>query len=95
MKKRILSLVLSVSMLGVMFTASGCGSDVAGENGKLYGTVTAADVADALKAQFDLDVDKKKIVIPEDIKTLGEYTVQVKLLASAVAEIRMSVVADA
>jgi spermidine/putrescine-binding protein len=36
MKKRILSLVLSASMLGVMFAATGCGSDVAGENGKLY-----------------------------------------------------------
>ena len=57
--------------------------------------VVYADVADALKAQFDLDIDKKKIVIPEEIKTVGEYTVQVKLLASAVAEIRMSVVADA
>ena len=66
-----------------------------GENGKLFGAVTTADVAEALKAQFDLDVDKKKIVIPDEIKTVGEYTVQVKLLASAVAEIRMSVVADA
>lgn len=66
-----------------------------GENGKLFGAVTTQDVADALKAQFDLDVDKKKIVIPEEIKTVGEYTVQVKLLASAVADIRMSVVADA
>ena len=36
MKKRILSLVLSASMLGVMFAATGCGSDVASENGKLY-----------------------------------------------------------
>ena len=66
-----------------------------GENGKLFGAVTTADVAEALKAQFDLDVDKKKIVIPDEIKTVGEYTVQVKLLASAVAEIRMLVVADA
>ena len=66
-----------------------------GENGKLFGAVTTGDVADALKAQFDLDIDKKKILIPDDIKTVGEYTVQVKLMANAVADIRMSVVADA
>jgi large subunit ribosomal protein L9 len=70
-------------------------SEKAGEGGRLFGAVTTQDVADALKAQFDLDIDKKKIVIPEDIKNLGEYTVQVKLMANAVAEIRMSVVADA
>ncbi|MBO6158986.1 MAG: 50S ribosomal protein L9 [Firmicutes bacterium] len=70
-------------------------SEKAGENGKLFGAVTTADVADALQAQFGLEIDKKKIVIPEDIKSLGDYTVQVKLMANAVAEVRMSVVADA
>lgn len=67
----------------------------AGDNGKLFGAVTAQDVADALKEQLDLDVDKKKVIVPEDIKTVGDYTVTVKLLANASADIHMSVTADA
>jgi len=70
-------------------------AEKAGENGKLFGAVTTQDIADALKDQFDLDIDKKKIVIPEEIKALGDYTVQVKLYQDAVADIRMTVVADA
>ena len=50
-------------------------SEKAGENGKLFGAVTTADVAEALKAQFDLDVDKKKIVLDEPIKSFGAFDV--------------------
>ena len=51
----------------------------AGSNGKLFGSVTAGNVADALKSQFDINIDKKKIVRSTDIKNFGSYTANVKL----------------
>src|SRR4030042_4624687 len=49
-----------------------------GENKKLFGTVTTADIAEALMKE-GLEVDKKKIIIDEPIKTLGIYNISVKL----------------
>ena len=46
----------------------------AGTSGKLFGSVTTIQIADALKSQFDLDVDRKKIHLAEEIKNLGTKT---------------------
>ena len=51
----------------------------AGKNGKLFGAVTSQEIADALKAQFEIDIEKNKIVQPEPIKTFGSFTVKAKL----------------
>lgn len=51
----------------------------AGSNGKLFGSVTAGNVADALSQQLEVKVDKKKIVLSADIKNFGSYTAVVKL----------------
>ena len=51
----------------------------AGGNGKLFGSVTSQEISDALKAQESIDLDKRKIVIEEAIKTTGLYTVKAKL----------------
>ncbi len=51
----------------------------AGENGKLFGSVTAKDIAEGLKDQYGITVDKKKIVLPEPIKNTGEFKVEVKV----------------
>lgn len=51
----------------------------AGSNGKLLGSVTSGNVADALAKQFGVTVDKKKIVLSTDIKNFGSYTATVKL----------------
>ena len=51
----------------------------AGENGKLFGSITSKDVSEALKAQHKLDIDKKKIVMPEALKSIGTCEVEVKL----------------
>jgi large subunit ribosomal protein L9 len=51
----------------------------AGSNGKLFGSVTAANVADSLAEQLGVKVDKKKIVLSTDIKNFGSYTATVKL----------------
>lgn len=51
----------------------------AGANGKLFGAVTSQEISEALKEQFDMDIEKNKIVQPEPIKAYGSYTVKVKL----------------
>ena len=51
----------------------------AGSNGKLFGAVTSAEISKELKAQFDMDIEKNKIVQAEPIKTYGTYSVKVKL----------------
>ncbi len=50
-----------------------------GADGKMYGSVTTKDIAEALKAQFGIDVDKRKIVLSENVKSFGNYTADVKL----------------
>jgi len=51
----------------------------AGANGKLFGAVTSQEISDALKAQFDMDIEKNKIVQAEPIKSYGTFTVKIKL----------------
>ena len=50
----------------------------AGSNGKLFGSVTAANVAEALDKQFGVKLDKKKITLSTDIKNFGSYTATLK-----------------
>jgi len=51
----------------------------AGENGKLFGSVTAKEVADALKTQLGVAVEKRKVALEGEIKSFGTYTAEVKL----------------
>ena len=51
----------------------------AGNAGKLFGAVTSQEISDALKAQFDIDIEKNKIVQAEPIKTFGSFSVKAKL----------------
>lgn len=50
-----------------------------GENGKLFGSITSKDITDKLKKDFNLDIDKKKLVLAEPFKSLGTFSVEVKL----------------
>jgi len=50
-----------------------------GAGDRLYGSVTAADVATAVQAQASIELDRRKLIMPEQIKTLGEYSVTAKL----------------
>ena len=50
----------------------------AGEKGKLFGAVTSAEISKALREQFDIDIEKNKIVQGEPIKTFGAYSVKAK-----------------
>jgi len=51
----------------------------AGENGKIFGGVTAKEIAEALKNNYQIEIDKKKILLKETIKTLGTTKVEIKL----------------
>ena len=64
-----------------------------GDNDTLYGSVTSADVAAALKAK-GFDIDKRKIVLPEPLKALGETSVAIKVHHGVVAQAKVRVVAE-
>ncbi len=65
----------------------------AGENNQLFGSVTAQDIADAL-AKEKVDIDKKKIELPEQIKELGTFPVKIKLHPEVVVETKVYVVSE-
>jgi len=67
-------------------------SHKAGEEGKLFGSVTTMEIAEFLKAQ-GFDIDRKKIVLPEAIKQVGEYTLTVKIHPEVSASIKVTVTA--
>ncbi|MBR2472002.1 MAG: 50S ribosomal protein L9 [Clostridia bacterium] len=62
-----------------------------GDNGKLFGSITSGDVADALKMQGHIVVDKKKIVLHDPIKSVGEYSLPVKVHAGVSATLKVTV----
>jgi large subunit ribosomal protein L9 len=65
----------------------------AGEEDRLFGSVTSMDIAQALAAE-GFDIDKKKIQIDEPIKRVGEYAVQVRLHADVAATVNVHVVPE-
>ena len=65
-----------------------------GEGGKLFGSVTSKDIADALKAQHGVDLDKRKIEIKDAIKNLGTYPVTIKLHPEVSTQIEVTVTAQ-
>lgn len=65
----------------------------AGQGGKVFGSVTAANISDALKAA-GYDVDKKKVVLSAPIKSMGVYDVDLKLLEGISAKIKVNVVEE-
>ena len=62
----------------------------AGNNGKLFGSVTAKEVAQEIEKQFSVKVDKRKITM-DDIKNFGSYKIEVKLYTNIVAEMTVMV----
>ena len=62
-----------------------------GENGKTYGSVSTKEIAEAVKEQLGLEIDKKKIVLPEPIKAFGTYEAAVKLHRDVQAKLSVKV----
>src|SRR5271167_4896866 len=69
-------------------------SQKAGENDQLFGSVTSKDIAEALEKQ-GYSIERRKIVLEEPIKTLGEFKVPVKLHREVTAEVTVTVVKEA
>ncbi|HEX3891919.1 MAG TPA: 50S ribosomal protein L9 [Terracidiphilus sp.] len=65
-----------------------------GENGQLFGSVTSADIASDLQTK-GFDLDRRKIQLSEPLKSLGDYTVAIKLHREVTAHIKVQVTADA
>ena len=67
----------------------------AGEGGRLYGSITAGDVAERLTAVVREEIDRRKVVLDEPIRSLGEHTVAVHLVGRLRPQITVVVVAEA
>ena len=63
-----------------------------GENGKTYGSVSTKEIADAAKKQLGLDIDKKRIVLAEPLKTFGTHEAVNKLHREVQAKLKVKVV---
>lgn len=66
----------------------------AGENGRLFGSVTTQEIADALKAQFGVEIDKRRISLPEPIRQIGPGKAEAKLYTEINAELNLEVAAE-
>ncbi|QSX07563.1 50S ribosomal protein L9 [Alkalibacter rhizosphaerae] len=63
----------------------------AAEDGRLYGSITSKDLAEALKEQFGYDVDKRKILLSEPIRHIGKFTVSIKTYAGVTGDLTVLV----
>ena len=66
----------------------------AGENGKIFGGVSAKEIAQELSKEYKIEVDKKKIDLKETIKTLGVHNVEIKLFEGVVGKLRIDVISE-
>ncbi len=62
-----------------------------GEQGKTFGSVTSKDIADALKSEHKVDIDKTKIHLPEPLKALGAHKVEIRLLTDVRANVTVAI----
>ena len=65
----------------------------AGENSRLYGRVTAADIADAVEKDLSIKLDKRKVGLLDPIKAVGEYDIPIKLHREVTVPLKVAVVA--
>ena len=66
----------------------------AGENGKIFGGVTAKEISENLKTQYQIEVDKKKINLSETIKNIGTKTVEIKLYEGVIGKLKVNIIAN-
>lgn len=62
-----------------------------GENGKLFGSITAKDISDKLKSDYNLDIDKKKINLPEPLRSIGSSEVEIKVYPEISAKLTVKI----
>ena len=65
----------------------------AGENGKIFGSITSKEIATELKNQHNIEIDKKKILLKEAIKETGIFNVEVKLYEGIIGKLKINITA--
>lgn len=66
----------------------------AGENGKIFGGVTSKEISEELKKQYKIDVDKKKIVLNENIKNIGSFDINIRLYEGVIGKLKVKVISE-
>lgn len=66
----------------------------AGENGKIFGGVTAKEISENLKESYNIEIDKKKINIIDTIKTIGITTVDIKLYEGIIGKLKVQTISE-
>ena len=66
----------------------------AGENGKIFGGVTSKEISEELKKQYKLEIDKKKIVLSENIKNIGSFDITIKLYEGVTGKLKVKTVTN-
>ena len=62
-----------------------------GDNGKLFGSITSKDITDKLKKDFNIDIDKKKMVLPEPIKAVGNFEIEIKVYPEVIGKLAVKI----
>jgi len=64
----------------------------AGENGKIFGSITSKEIATELKNQYQIDIDKKKILLKDSIKEIGIFNIEIKLYEGIIGKLKIQIV---
>lgn len=84
-RKQALELKKKLESKKILITAK------AGDGGKLFGAITSKDIADQIKKHYNVQIDKKKIDLAENIKSIGIKNIEIKLYPKIVANIKVEV----
>ena len=64
----------------------------AGGNGKIFGSITSKEIATELKNQYNIDIDKKKILLKDSIKELGVFNIEIKLYEGIIGKLKIDII---
>lgn len=64
----------------------------AGGNGKIFGSITSKEIATELKNQYNIDIDKKKIILKDPIKEIGVFNIEIKLYEGIIGKLKIDIV---
>ena len=66
----------------------------AGENGKIFGGVTSKEISEGLKRDYNIEIDKKKIILSDTVKNLGMITVDIKLYEGVIRKLKVDIMSE-
>lgn len=65
-----------------------------GKDDRLFGTITNSEISKELKKKYDIDIDRKKIIVENPIKIVGEYIITIKLEQGVIADLKVDIVGE-